>query len=125
MIHVTQTERIEIKKRLLDLKQTEKWKGINFSSQFGRVVFVAAGAEWYTLRDLESRIANWFPEHRDTQAAISARLREVSPSRCGLVKQRIMERVNGKQVHRYRLVPPKSIKDVAENVRLTGSKEAA
>lgn len=116
MRHSTQRERVVINHRLHDLKQGAQWKGINFASQFGRVVCVATGAEWYTLRELEARIANRFPAHWDTQAAISARLREVSPVRHGLVKQRIVARENGKPVHRYRLVPAVSLNELAKRI---------
>ncbi|CZF79680.1 hypothetical protein [Grimontia marina] len=76
------------------------------SSQFGRVLNVASGPAWKTLRQIEADIAFFFPETPDTQAAISARLREVSPSLCGLVKQRRQYTSDsGKQVHVYRLVP--------------------
>lgn len=77
----------------------------NTSNQFGRVVAVTAGANWYTLRQLEARIFARFPAHRDSQAAISARLREVSPANCGLVKEVRIIRTPDKNVYQYRLVP--------------------
>ncbi|EOW9223429.1 hypothetical protein ACN26P_001894 [Vibrio cholerae] len=101
----------------------EAWKRskypeqINFNtSQIGRVIAVMVSDNgWHTLREIEALIHAHFPD-RDTQAAISARLREVSPSRHGLVKQRKMEVVNKKQVWRYRLVPSLPVKEVAKRI---------
>lgn len=79
---------------------------VNKQTQFGRVVKAAAGPAWRTLRQLEAQIAFLFPQDPDTQAAISARLREVTPGKCGLVKQRRhYTAASGKIVHVYRLVP--------------------
>ncbi|EOH0514115.1 hypothetical protein ACNPDE_002117 [Vibrio fluvialis] len=103
----------------------EQWKvshyqdRINYSAQLGRVIYVLTNSEKaLTLREIESRIWAKFP-HRDTQAAISARLREVSPVVHGLVKTRKLTMENGKQVHRYSLVPFTPVKEVAEKVGVT------
>lgn len=81
---------------------------IGIKNQFGRVVAVAAGSEWLTLRQMEKRISDRFPD-KDTPAAISARLRQVSPILHGLIKQRRMEYRHGKRVYRYRLIPAPNI----------------
>ncbi|MEZ8965521.1 hypothetical protein AB6E53_02420 [Vibrio breoganii] len=78
----------------------------NVSTQFGRVVAVATGQQWLTLRDIERIIAQRFNEY-DTQSAISARLREVSVVRHGLIKDKHIERINNKNVYFYRLLPAK------------------
>lgn len=78
---------------------------VNTATQFGRVVTVAAGADWHTLRQLEALIHARFPAHHDTQAAISARLRDVSPARCGLIKEVRITRPKNKNVYQYRLIP--------------------
>ena len=58
-----------------------------------------------TLRQIEAAIYER-TGHGDTQAAISARLREVWAH--GWEKQRRCEVINGKQVWWYRLVPATS-----------------
>lgn len=77
------------------------------STQMTRVIIAAAGADWHTLRGLERRMLQLFPREGDTQAAISARLRQVSVLRHGLVKQvrRVRNPGSGKTVWFYRLVP--------------------
>lgn len=102
MIRVTEAERQQINRGMVSVREHFT---PNAGTQFGRVTLCAAGADWYTLRQLESLIAGLFPEHKDTQAAISARLREVSPSRCGLVKQKQIIRIKDKSVYFYRLIP--------------------
>lgn len=57
------------------------------NSQLNRVISAASGADWRTLRDLEKLLSQMFPGEGDTQTAISARLREISPVRHGLLKQ--------------------------------------
>jgi hypothetical protein len=100
----------------------ERWKNssayqrIKWHTQFGRVVSVLAGYEYLTLRQIEARIAQQFPEHMDTPAAISARIREVSPFMHGLVRQKTMEKLGDHQVYRYRLIPATSIREVARKV---------
>lgn len=79
---------------------------INTQTQFGRVVKATASPAWKTLRQIETLIGFLFPSDPDTQAAISARLREVTPAKCGLVKQRRHYTASsGKIVYVYRLVP--------------------
>ncbi|WAT06468.1 hypothetical protein O1V64_10990 [Rouxiella badensis] len=78
------------------------------NSQLYRVMHAAMGSTWYTLRDLELVVLNMFG-HADTQAAISARLREVDPVVHGLRKDKRMVKDpdSGKQVWFYRLVAAK------------------
>ncbi|WBA13872.1 hypothetical protein [Salinivibrio proteolyticus] len=79
---------------------------INSKTQFGRVVTLTRGPAWKTLREIEADIQYFFPETPDTQAAISARLRDVRPFKHGLVKQRVYYTSDrGTIVHVYRLVP--------------------
>ncbi|PWI34857.1 hypothetical protein DI392_00825 [Vibrio albus] len=94
-------------------KKSPAYQRIKWNTQLGRVISVLAGYEYLTLRQIEKRIAQQFPDHPDTQAAISARIREVSPSFHGLVKQRTMETLSGHQVWRYRLLPAAPIKQVS------------
>lgn len=77
----------------------------NPNSQFYRVVQAAMGPDWHTLRDLELVVLNMFG-HADTQAAISARLREVKPEIHGLRKDKrvVVDSNTKKQVWFYRLV---------------------
>ena len=71
-------------------------------SQLNRVIAVMSDGKERTLRQIEAAI--WERTgHGDTQAAISARLREVHCK--GWEKQTRHETVNGKQVWWYRLVP--------------------
>ena len=71
-------------------------------SQLDRVIAVMCDGKERTLRQIESAIFNLTGEG-DTQAAISARLREVYLR--GWEKQRRLEMINGKQVWWYHLVP--------------------
>lgn len=96
-------ESLKTKKRLI----------LSADTQFNRVVSLALGLEWSTLRDLEQRIQTKF-DCFDTQPAISARLREVKPSNTGLVKQRMCKTVNGKLVYYYRLVPASMVTTLEE-----------
>ena len=74
-------------------------------SQLNRVIAVMCDGKERTLRQIEAAI--WERTgHGDTQAAISARLREVWSK--GWEKQRRLEMINGKQVWWYRLVPATS-----------------
>ncbi|WP_414160759.1 hypothetical protein [Serratia sp. BNK-12] len=77
----------------------------NPENQMGRVIQAAAGAKWMTLRDLERTVFMMFFV-ADTQAAISARLREVDPKLHGLVKEKctLKDPDTGKLVYFYRLV---------------------
>ncbi|HIE0365988.1 TPA: hypothetical protein ACXI9V_004038 [Serratia marcescens] len=74
-------------------------------TQMGRVLHAAAGATWYTLRDLEWMIFNMYCV-ADQQSSISARLREVDPKIHGLVKEKrtLKDPDTGKFVYFYRLV---------------------
>lgn len=97
-------------------RETEKGKRINGKTQMGRVILaLTMTGSWYTLREIESEIRYMFNEF-DTQAAISARLREVSPSKHGLVKKSKMEIVNRKQVWRYQLMPSVPVRVVTKKV---------
>lgn len=71
-------------------------------SQMLRVIAVMCDGKERTLRQIEAAIWEQTGDG-DTQAAISARLREVW--RKGWEKQSRLEMVNGKQVWWYRLVP--------------------
>lgn len=77
----------------------------NPENQMGRVIQAAAGPTWMTLRDLERTVFMMFFV-ADTQAAISARLREVDPKLHGLVKEKrtLKDPDTGKLVYFYRLV---------------------
>ncbi|BEN67485.1 TPA: hypothetical protein ACGD7V_000944 [Serratia marcescens] len=76
----------------------------NPDSQICRVRHAAAGATWRTLRDIERLVVEMYGVY-DTQAAISARLREFSKPFQGLVKERRMAKSkSGKWVYFYRLV---------------------
>lgn len=78
-------------------------------SQFSRVVKIANGQKWRTLRDIEKSIRITFSEH-DTQPAISARLRDTFKlSKIGLFKETKTERINNKTVWFYRLAKLKPI----------------
>lgn len=102
---VTEKERKCINEGIRKLRQDGKFDEAN--TQLNRVIAAAAGADWYTLRDLEKLMILMFPNEGDTQAAISARLREVSAIRHGVVKQACTARNEdtGKTTWFYRLVP--------------------
>ena len=71
---------------------------INAATQLGRVIAIMLDGRWRTLRDIERECWIRFG-HADTQAAISARLREVG--RMGFEKQAQHRRINEKQVWFY------------------------
>ncbi|WP_035603593.1 hypothetical protein [Edwardsiella tarda] len=98
-------ERASINNGLRMLNREKRWDC--GSTQMTRVIIAAAGADWYTLRGLERRMLQLFPHEGDTQAAISARLRQISVARHGLVKQvrKVRNPGSGKTVWFYRLVP--------------------
>lgn len=97
-------------------KKSEQGKAITGKTQIGRVILaLTETGSWYTLREIESVICARF-EDKDTQAAISARLREIKPSKHGLVKQKRVIRKNNKNVYRYRLVPTFVIRALAGKV---------
>lgn len=75
-------------------------------SQFHRVVSICKGSEYYTLREIERLCKAKFGE-ADSQAAISARLREsMQLSKLGLQKERIgpLSGYGKKRVYKYRLI---------------------
>ncbi|QKJ87430.1 hypothetical protein PMPD1_2488 [Paramixta manurensis] len=104
---VSAKERSGINQELRKLSLEGRFSDAN--TQLHRVMVATAGADWYTLRGIEKLLSTMFPGEGDTQAAISARLREVSAVRHGLVKQvRIVRNdETGKKVWFYRLVPSK------------------
>ncbi len=71
-------------------------------SQLDRVIAVMCDGKERTLRQIEAAIFERTGDG-DTQAAISARLREVWSK--GWEKRRRLEIINGKQIWRYQLVP--------------------
>lgn len=77
-------------------------KDTSVATQLGRVIAVMLDGRERTLRRIESEIFSRFG-HGDTQAAISARLREVAAY--GYEKITRTETINGKQVWFYRLTP--------------------
>lgn len=79
-----------------------KYRTVNASSQLGRVVAIMCDGRERTLRDIENACWNRFGEG-DTQAAISARLREVHSY--GWEKQSRMVKHHTKQIWYYKLVP--------------------
>lgn len=102
---VTEQERQCINDGIRKLRQAGKFDEAN--TQLNRVIAAASGADWYSLRDLEKLLFAMFPNEGDTQAAISARLRDVSPIRHGVVKQvcTAHNAETGKTTWFYRLVP--------------------
>ena len=87
-------------------------KDTSVATQLGRVIAVMLDGRERTLRRIESEIFSRFG-HGDTQAAISARPREVAAY--GYEKITRTETINGKLVWWYRLVPATS-KAVAQEV---------
>ena len=77
-------------------------KDTSVATQLGRVIAVMLDCRERTLRRIESEIFSRFG-HGDTQAAISARLREVAAY--GYEKKTRTETINGKLVWFYRLTP--------------------
>ena len=71
---------------------------INAATQLGRVISIMLDGRWRTLRDIERECWQRFG-HADTQAAISARLREVGDA--GFEKASQQRRINEKQVWFY------------------------
>ncbi len=76
-------------------------------SQLCRVICVACNPEWQTLEELERRVQISF-RTRDSQTAISARLREVSPIRHGVIKQstKVKNETTARFTWFYRVIPP-------------------
>lgn len=105
-ISVDEFERADINAGIRGLILAGRMK--EHESQFNRVLHAAAGPTWRTLRDLELLVLQMYGVS-DTQAAISARLREVKPEIHGLKKERlpIKDPQTLKTVHFYRLVAAK------------------
>jgi hypothetical protein len=103
-----------ISKHIDDWSDSGKYP-IKQTTQFGRVVTVTCGSAWKTLREIEADIQFLFPEMADMHSSISARLRQVSPCKHGLVKQRAYyTSKRGTVVHVYRLVPVTWLEEEAE-----------
>ena len=83
---------------------------INVSSQLGRVIAIMRDGKRRTLREIERECWTRYG-HADTQAAISARLRQVH--RYGYRKQAHIEKINDKAVWWYYLTPMDSTKEQA------------
>ena len=83
---------------------------INVSSQLGRVIAIMRDGKRRTLREIERECWSRFG-HADTQAAISARLRQVH--RYGYRKQAHIEKINDKAVWWYYLTPMDGTKEQA------------
>ena len=83
---------------------------INVSGQLGRVIAIMRDGKRRTLRDIERECWSRYG-HADTQAAISARLRQVH--RYGYRKQAHIEKINDKAVWWYYLTPMDSTKEQA------------
>lgn len=77
-------------------------RDLSVATQLGRVIAIMRDGKARTLRDIERECWNRFG-HADTQAAISARLREVCCH--GRVKHSNHQNINGKQVWHYHLSP--------------------
>ena len=83
---------------------------INVSGQLGRVIAIMRDGQRRTLREIERECWTRFG-HADTQAAISARLRQVH--KYGYIKNAHIERINDKAVWWYYLTPMDSTKERA------------
>ena len=83
---------------------------INVSSQLGRVIAIMRDGKRRTLREIERECWSRYG-HADTQAAISARLRQVH--KYGYRKQAHIERINDKAVWWYYLTPINSAEEQA------------
>lgn len=77
-------------------------RDLSVATQLGRVIAIMRDGKARTLRDIERECWSRFG-HADTQAAISARLREVCCH--GWVKHSNHQNINGKQVWHYHLTP--------------------
>ncbi len=83
---------------------------INVSSQLGRVIAIMRDGKLRTLREIERECWTRYG-HNDTQAAISARLRQVH--KYGYIKNSHIERINDKAVWWYYLTPINSAEEQA------------
>lgn len=102
---VSNSERRRITAAIKKIKSDGKLGLAN--SQLCRVICVACNPEWQTLEELERRVQISF-RTRDSQTAISARLREVSPIRHGVMKQstKVKNETTGRFTWFYRVIPP-------------------
>ena len=83
---------------------------INVSGQLGRVIAIMRDGKRRTLREIERECWTRYG-HADTQAAISARLRQVH--KYGYRKQAHIERINDKAIWWYYLTPINSAEEQA------------
>jgi hypothetical protein len=83
---------------------------INVSGQLGRVIAIMRDGKRRTLREIERECWSRYG-HADTQAAISARLRQVH--KYGYRKQAHIEKINDKAVWWYYLTPMDSAEEQA------------
>ena len=83
---------------------------INVSGQLGRVIAIMRDGKRRTLREIERECWSRYG-HADTQAAISARLRQVH--KYGYIKNAHIEKINDKAVWWYYLTPMDSTKERA------------
>lgn len=75
-------------------------RDLSIATQLGRVISIMSDGKARTLRDIERECWSRYG-HADTQAAISARLREVC---CyGWAKHSSNQNIDGKQVWHYRI----------------------
>lgn len=77
-------------------------RDLSVATQLGRVIAIMSDGKARTLRDIERECWCRYGQ-ADTQAAISARLREVCCH--GWVKRSNHQNINGKQVWHYSLSP--------------------
>ncbi|WP_270793883.1 hypothetical protein [Aeromonas sp. QDB11] len=85
-------------------------RDLSVATQLGRVIAIMRDGKARTLRDIERECWNRFG-HADTQAAISARLREVC---CyGWVKHSSCQTIDSKQVWHYSLSQFPTVEAVA------------
>ncbi|HDT6077485.1 TPA: hypothetical protein QHC28_002074 [Aeromonas veronii bv. veronii] len=85
-------------------------RDLSVATQLGRVIAIMCDGKARTLRDIERECWSRYG-HADTQAAISARLREVCCH--GWVKHSSNQNINGKQVRHYHLSPYPTAEAVA------------
>jgi hypothetical protein len=77
-------------------------RDLSVATQLGRVIAIMSDGKARTLRDIERECLSRYGQ-ADTQAAISARLREVCCH--GWEKHSSNKTINGKQVWHYSLSP--------------------
>lgn len=85
-------------------------RDLSVATQLGRVIAIMSDGKARTLRDIERECWSRFGQ-ADTQAAISARLREVCCH--GWEKHSNHQNINGKQVWHYRIELPPTTEAVA------------